>query len=45
MSEDDAETLPPPGSGECHNDELSEAVEWLREHGVIATPPFESLFR
>jgi len=44
MYEDDADTLPPPGTDPVDS-ELSEAVRWLREHGVITTPPFESLFR
>ncbi len=43
MFEDDADTLPPPGSEGPADTELSEALKWLREHGVIGTPPFESL--
>ena len=45
MFEDDADTLPPPGTDDSVDTELSEAVRWLRENGVIATPPFETLFR
>ncbi|HEY1101737.1 MAG TPA: hypothetical protein VGF99_22545 [Myxococcota bacterium] len=43
MFEDDAETLPP--HDDDASNELTEAVQWLREHGVITTPVFETLFR
>jgi hypothetical protein len=39
MLEDDVDTLPPPSS--TADTELSEALEWLRDHGVITTPSFE----
>lgn len=41
MFEDDADTMP----GICDNDELAEAVEWLRNEGFLSgeSRPFASL--